>query len=614
MSENNTEELKKFIQDARKLANKLGLDPYKVKYWLVDHDEMAEYISYQGFPKRYPHWRWAMQYDKNKKSSRYLNSRVFEIVINDSPSHAYLQESNEIADQKGVICHVEGHSDFFKNNEMYKKLTEDFPAVERLSKNAERVKDIINNEEVSREEVEKFIDSLMCISDNIDQYSEKSKKNESNFDKDLDNKLIKDKLKEKGLSEEIIEQTFDIEKLLEESSLEEVKDLPEEDLLYFFMKKGSYYHEDKKEAIPLEQWQKEIINIIREESYYFAPQKMTQFMNEGWATFIESLMMSREKMASPDEILSYADHVSKVTSQDMNPYSLGLNLWRYIEDKKNREQIFERLLKVEGINKNNIYNKIDYGLILKKLEPKKELFNIPESLDELDDSYKSKSDINKYSEESLRKHPWKALTNKGVAERNFSLTEIKSSRKFITEIKPKEIENISKRIDNKNKYKDIDSSLQDFDYTYAWKEMRNIMKLYTDVTFIDTFLTEEFIEDKKLFTFEYDGNKKKVESTEIEDVKNKLLLDITNFGKPKIVVKEDNYKNKNYLLLKHKYDGIQIDLQKAQKVLEYIYENLWGRPVYLETVIKERNDRNEIKEKNLKLKYDGKEHTKIKEA
>lgn len=605
-------ELEPFVKDARLLAEKIGLDPYRVKYWVVDYKEMAEYVAYNGFPYRYPHWRWAMQYDKTRKSSQYLNSRIFEIVINDSPSHAYLQNTNDIADQKGVICHVEGHSDFFKNNEMFRKFTENYPAVSRLSKNAEKIEEIMNRNDISREEIEKFIDTVNCISDNIDQYSSVNKEEKDIKEPKSREELI-ESLTEKGISEEIVEQTFDVDEMLEEIEEENKKSItPEDDLLTFFMKDGKYYDEDDNKAKPLKDWQKEIINIIREESYYFAPQKLTKVMNEGWATFNESLMMSRETMASPDEILSYADHVSKVTQEDMNPYSLGLNLWRYIEDKKNREQIVRKILKTKNINPNNFFDKVDFEKVINLVEPNKNLFKIPEKLEVLDEKYIDKKNVEKHSKEELRKRPWKSLTYEGIAERNFSLTEIASSKDFLSKIKKQELRSIYKRIDNKKEYDSIENSLENIDYTYSWQEMRHIMKTYTDVTFIDTFLTQEFIEEKELFTYEYDHKKDKfyVESKELKDVKDKLLRDMTNFGKPKIKVEDNNYRNKNYLLLKHEYDGVELNIPKAKEVMKRIYDYLWGRTVYLETVIK-KSKNNEIKEVDCRLKYDGKEFKKV---
>ena len=88
--------------EAAELAKKLGLHPYPVNYWIVNYDEMNELIAYGGFQKRYPHWRWGMQYDQKQKQSQVLGGKAFEIVNNDEPSPAFLQEAKSMADQKAV--------------------------------------------------------------------------------------------------------------------------------------------------------------------------------------------------------------------------------------------------------------------------------------------------------------------------------------------------------------------------------------------------------------------------------------------------------------------------------------------------------------------------------
>ncbi|PSQ10028.1 AbrB family transcriptional regulator, partial [Halobacteriales archaeon QS_7_68_65] len=82
------------VEEAANLAGKLGLDPYPVNYWIVDHDEMNQLIAYDGFQTRYPHWRWGMKYDRQRKQTQFLGGKAFEIVNNDDPAHAFLQESN----------------------------------------------------------------------------------------------------------------------------------------------------------------------------------------------------------------------------------------------------------------------------------------------------------------------------------------------------------------------------------------------------------------------------------------------------------------------------------------------------------------------------------------
>jgi stage V sporulation protein R len=147
--------------------------------------------------------------------------------------------------------------------------------------------------------------------------------------------------------------------------------------------------------------------------------------------------------------------------------------------------------------------------------------------------------------------------------------------------------------------------------------MREIRESHNDVTFLDAFLTQEFVTSNHYFTYEYmqSSGDYRVTSTDYEDVKKKLLLQFTNFGKPTVAVYDGNFDNRNELLLGHQYNGIMLDLEQARQVLERVY-HLWGRPVNLMTVVKEydehevevarrRNREPEPTEVGKRIRYDG---------
>ncbi len=141
----------------------------------------------------------------------------------------------------------------------------------------------------------------------------------------------------------------------------------------------------RERATEMESWQKDVLDILRTESYYFAAQKMTKVMNEGWAAYWESLMMGEERFAGTDEFLTYADHQSRVLgSPGLNPYSLGLEIWEYVENTENRREVIERLLRVKGITWRNFDDSVDYEMVQGRLEPPAWLTDIPGHLDDLD--------------------------------------------------------------------------------------------------------------------------------------------------------------------------------------------------------------------------------------
>jgi stage V sporulation protein R len=102
---------------------------------------------------------------------------------------------------------------------------------------------------------------------------------------------------------------------------------PERDVMLFLL-----------EHAPLDEWQRDVLSIVREEAYYFAPQRQTKILNEGWASYWHSTIMT-EKALRPQELVDYAEHHAGTMATSpgrLNPYKLGLELLRDIEDRWNK--------------------------------------------------------------------------------------------------------------------------------------------------------------------------------------------------------------------------------------------------------------------------------------
>ncbi len=98
------------------VASEYGLDFFPTSFEILPYNQINEVAAYGGFPTRYPHWRFGMEYEQLAKNTEYGLSKIYELVINNNPAIAYLLEGNSLTDQKLVMCHVYGHADFFKNN------------------------------------------------------------------------------------------------------------------------------------------------------------------------------------------------------------------------------------------------------------------------------------------------------------------------------------------------------------------------------------------------------------------------------------------------------------------------------------------------------------------
>ena len=101
-------------------ARAYKLDFFDVVFEMLDYQQMNQVAAYGGFPTRYPHWRFGMEYEQLSKSYAYGLHKIYEMVINNDPTYAYLLEGNAFVDQKLVMAHVCGHADFFKHNVYFK--------------------------------------------------------------------------------------------------------------------------------------------------------------------------------------------------------------------------------------------------------------------------------------------------------------------------------------------------------------------------------------------------------------------------------------------------------------------------------------------------------------
>ena len=611
------------VEEAGSLARRLGLAPYDVNYWVVDHQEMNQLIAYDGFQRRYPHWRWGMKYDRQQKQDQYGGGKAFEIVNNDDPSNAFLQESNDLADQKAVITHVEAHSDFFANNEWFGMFAGEDDrgpdAAAMLERHAETLEGIMTDPEVDRDDVERFMDSVLCLEDTIDQHVEFARR----LELEEEEEAAEVDLSELNLSDEVVEEVFDEEWLEAQREAGAGTDEPVSDVLGYLREHGMQFDDEEGRAVEFEDWQREVLDVLRTEAYYFAPQRMTKVMNEGWAAYWESLMMSHETFAGDDEFLSYADHMAAVLgSPGLNPYKLGLQLWEYVENRTNRREVVERLLRVEGVTWRNFHDLVDFDAVEEILAPHPLVASVPAddpgALLDLPDGTVDREAVEAAmaGDVDLDRYPWKALTYEGLAERHYSLAR-PQHRGFLRRVSQAELERVARYLFDTDRYPSVEAALADVDYAAGWDRMFEVRESHNDVTFIDEFLTQEFVDAFDYFTYEYSHATEdyRATSTAAADVKKKLLLQFTNFGKPTIEVLDGNYRNRNELLLGHRYNGVALDLPQARRTLERTFD-LWGRPVNLKTIVKRVDDHDlkvakrrgrepEPEEVGLLVRYDG---------
>lgn len=327
---NLTPELEKARIKILKIAEDFGLDCYETVFEIITYDQMNQFAAYGGFPSRYPHWRFGMEYERLAKSYEYGLSKIYEMVINNNPCYAYLMEGNRTVDQKLVMAHVYGHCDFFKNNKWFAPT--DRKMMDTMANHGTHIRRHIDRYGLT--EVETFIDQCLSLENLIDRYSPyhptgvvNSIKSENEqkgslftSGKEFLDEYISSAARFRAGGEEDTGQTDENARMPER---------PERDVLLFLMMNA-----------PLKNWQQDVLSIIRTEAYYFAPQGMTKIMNEGWASYWHSKMMT-QKILNDSEVIDYADACAgtlAMSPTSFNPYKVGIELFRNLEYRWDRGQ------------------------------------------------------------------------------------------------------------------------------------------------------------------------------------------------------------------------------------------------------------------------------------
>jgi stage V sporulation protein R len=113
-----------------------------------------------------------------------------------------------------------------------------------------------------------------------------------------------------------------------------------------------------------------------------------------------------------------------------------------------------------------------------------------------------------------------------------------------------------------------------------------VRRVCNDVTFIDEYITEDFVERQKLYTYQFNRrtNQYEIAERDFKKVKEKLLFQLTNRGQPFIFVVDGNHQNKGELMLQHRHQGLDLDVKYARETLRSLHE-IWRRPVNIETEV-----------------------------
>ena len=322
-------------QRVKEAALAEGLDCFETIFELLEADALNEVAAYGGFPVRYPHWRHGMEYEHLAKGYRYGLSKIYELVVNNDPCYAYLMAGNSLVDQKLVMAHVYGHCDFFKNNAWFSHTNRRM--IDEMANHATRVRTHMDRH--GQGPVEDFLDRALSIDNLIDMHGlyaplpeppAKSRDLGEDEDDEADLRNEPPRLPSKDYMQSFINprDARDKERLRRiesERRRPRFPAEPERDVLRFLIAHA-----------PLERFERELLEQVREEAVYVAPQRMTKIMNEGWASYWHRKLMA-ERLLGDDEVVEYAQTMAGTLAGGgaVNPYKLGLELWLDIESRWN---------------------------------------------------------------------------------------------------------------------------------------------------------------------------------------------------------------------------------------------------------------------------------------
>lgn len=311
-------------------SNELRLSTYQNQIEIISAEQMLDAYASIGMPIYYQHWSFGKHFIQNQKSYQSgASGLAFEIVINSSPCINYLMEDNTMTTQALVIAHAAfGHNHFFKNNYLFRQWTDASSIIDYLL----FAKDYISATESKhgRKVVESWLDSCHALMDHgVNRYKRPSKLS-----------MEKEKQRQSERYDYLQSQITELYRILptqKDGSQQDQKKpfptQPEENLLYFFEK----YSPD------LEDWQRELLRIVRKIAQYFYPQGQTKVMNEGFASLVHYEILNRmhdqglttdgahlEFLALHSNVL-YQPSYNSPHYSGMNPYAFGFAMLRDIQ-------------------------------------------------------------------------------------------------------------------------------------------------------------------------------------------------------------------------------------------------------------------------------------------
>jgi stage V sporulation protein R len=328
-------ELADYAAKIEDLAHSLGLEYYPVDFELVPERFMMETAVY-GLPVRMPHWSFGVRYIHQLVQRNMGLSRIFEVMFPGDPCHAYMVDSNTLAENVLVMAHVLGHADFSKRNALFARsmAMAGGRILEQAAARAHRIDTALH--EFGQERVEATLDAALALEAHIDinkplhRHPYEGTTGTATAAASTSTRKAQDPFRErfKALPGEAQPAPKD-----DMPKRAQIPPQSEYDLLWFIAQYGP----------ELEGWERDIFLAVREESFYFFPVFACQIMNEGWASYWHARLLREADFLPQDMYVSaikaHSDVVRPHAAErslalSINPYHLGFSMWERIVEKQ----------------------------------------------------------------------------------------------------------------------------------------------------------------------------------------------------------------------------------------------------------------------------------------
>jgi stage V sporulation protein R len=215
-----------------------------------------------------------------------------------------------------IMAHCVGHSDFFKNNKEFID-TEPERIISSFRNARNRIQGYIEDPSIGINKVEKIIDAAQALQFHINRNTRNYKTEKAKHTIALNdynkNKIINP---DTAVYPDFSKKPFN----------------PEYDLFGFILENCN----------KLEEWEFDVLEISRNEAYYFLPQMQTKVMNEGWASFWHYRLT--HDLVLPDSLhlpfLKSHNQVIRPHPGRVNPYYVGFVMFQDIEERFGLDECF----------------------------------------------------------------------------------------------------------------------------------------------------------------------------------------------------------------------------------------------------------------------------------